>query len=1078
MDAGAITVEAFRFLDVRSPRPPRSEMRSSCVVTRAKFAFPPTEFEKTLADLGSQDEKLYRDSVKKAVSAFWEAVKKIAPGGYLVDLEELEAKLASGNSTPETTHKEFSELVDKSTSGISLDDYLSIPAAQTWDWYLASVILKSLGGEIVDAQFSLLARALRVAAAIYDVLAHSDAKVSADKGQIDVSPYLVASIHIGRNLFDPRIVKKNWESVPLEQADPAARTMQDKLVEDVLKLDLAADELRSMLLQHSAVLQIPAVVVPVAAAAPAAGDVAIGKSTLELLTSLPKVHLSTTTIDLLLSKYGGTDNGDSIEDIAIASVLGRIGTDLSSAGARLFHSGSQAAIATFSRQHELFRSELANNGQLTVDQLRALPLLIPVPAFGQPEQKLKPLGASVRPLGVGDLKVVKQNLLRYDAGEVAHIENVLQGQQKERLHSVKQRTEETFTIEQERSTSSERDLQSTDRFEMKEESTAALVEKRQNEAGVTVTASYGAVSISANTKFSDVSTSETSNKLSRSFAREVIDRSVEKVQQRVREERVRKTTLDIEETNRYSLSAQKGNVIGVYRWIEKVYWAQVHVYGKRLMLEFMVPEPATLYVHAQGLNVPDPTAVPAPEPLQISAHDLRRYNYASIASKYGAEVSAPPPLARSMRYGGRTNVDTSATNIRIEEGFVGVAGAVSYAGFGPTNATTMILLGTLTWDSRDANWYTQYFSQNIVGDVPLMVATNLTSYSTGAEVMCVPSDFAFEQWQLDTYKAILAAFQVRKSEYEEYLASRNKTEATITVGADAVNRDIERRELQRACIEMLSEQHFSALGSIKSNPSSGWPEIDLANAASQGNYAAFFQQSFEWDQLTYIFYPYYWSRQSEWGRQINANGGDLLFSRFLNAGYARVVVPVRPAHESDILYFLETGQIWGNTEPPVLGDVDFVSIIDEIKETLDAPDSGVPEGNPWQFKIPTSLVILDKDGKLPEWPTTIAPPKVYIPSKDTCGGVPYNLHQWKDGKSKADAIRALGYDLDSAGDQDAVIKSSKGTIRAMQVRFNELGVATLIGRPLKIDGIVGPCTLRALTYFDALRVAGKWLGTS
>ena len=29
---------------------------------------------------------------------------------------------------------------------------------------------------------------------------------------------------------------------------------------------------------------------------------------------------------------------------------------------------------------------------------------------------------------------------------------------------------------------------------------------------------------------------------------------------------------------------------------------------------------------------------------------------------------------------------------------------------------------------------------------------------------------------------------------------------------------------------------------------------------------------------------------------------------------------------------------------------------------------------------------------------------------------------------------------------------------------------------LDVDGIVGPCTLRALTYFDALRTAGNWPG--
>jgi hypothetical protein len=88
-----------------------------------------------------------------------------------------------------------------------------------------------------------------------------------------------------------------------------------------------------------------------------------------------------------------------------------------------------------------------------------------------------------------------------------------------------------------------------------------------------------------------------------------------------------------------------------------------------------------------------------------------------------------------------------------------------------------------------------------------------------------------------------------------------------------------------------------------------------------------------------------------------------------------VIVPARLDHESDVLYYLETGMLWSGTEPPLLNDKRYVSIIDEIKESLDAPDSGKPDGNSWEFKIPTSLVILDDRDKLPEWPRSIPPPR-------------------------------------------------------------------------------------------------------
>ena len=103
----------------------------------------------------------------------------------------------------------------------------------------------------------------------------------------------------------------------------------------------------------------------------------------------------------------------------------------------------------------------------------------------------------IRPLGIGDLKVVKQSLHRYVAGEVAHIENVLEGENKERKHRRLDRTEETFTIEIETVEETERDTQTTDRFELKKETEKTITEDMSVDAGITVSASYGPVELGA-----------------------------------------------------------------------------------------------------------------------------------------------------------------------------------------------------------------------------------------------------------------------------------------------------------------------------------------------------------------------------------------------------------------------------------------------------------------------------------------------------------------------------------------------------------------------------------------------------
>ena len=67
----------------------------------------------------------------------------------------------------------------------------------------------------------------------------------------------------------------------------------------------------------------------------------------------------------------------------------------------------------------------------------------PRPMFPVPKNYVR---AYIKPLGFGGLKVVKQTLKKYVAGEVAHIENVLRGEYKERKHRVLDSTEENITI--------------------------------------------------------------------------------------------------------------------------------------------------------------------------------------------------------------------------------------------------------------------------------------------------------------------------------------------------------------------------------------------------------------------------------------------------------------------------------------------------------------------------------------------------------------------------------------------------------------------------------------------------------
>ncbi|OCA76466.1 hypothetical protein BBI01_04995 [Chryseobacterium artocarpi] len=121
-------------------------------------------------------------------------------------------------------------------------------------------------------------------------------------------------------------------------------------------------------------------------------------------------------------------------------------------------------------------------------------------------------------------------------------------------------------------------------------------------------------------------------------------------------------------------------------------------------------------------------------------------------------------------------------------------------------------------------------------------------------------------------------------------------------------------------------------------------------------YAAFIkfiEQAFEWEIMSYYFYPYYWGERKSWADLYQFDDNDPTFRAFMQSGMARVIVTVRPGFEEAVRHFLATGQIWNGGEVPVIDDPLFLSIVDELRSP-----KATKEGEPWREKIPTSLTIL------------------------------------------------------------------------------------------------------------------------
>jgi len=248
------------------------------------------------------------------------------------------------------------------------------------------------------------------------------------------------------------------------------------------------------------------------------------------------------------------------------------------------------------------------------------------------------------------------------------------------------------------------------------------------------------------------------------------------------------------------------------------------------------------------------------------------------------------------------------------------------------------------------------------------------SFTLGIDVFCSLTDEAFAKWQLKMYDAIMQAYLDQKAAYDSKMEQKDIQKGVEILGRNPIeNRRIEKEELKKLIIMILTNNPYL---NINSYTSSAEPIMDLSKICPNGSYIRFFENAFEWENILYVFYPYFWGRHAKWINAIHLTDPDLDFAAFLKAGATRVQIPVRPGFEKAVALYCQTlqlfgqGIIWDGNDVPVIGDDLYVPIIKEISENLGKLDDGVPypdpnNPQPWEVTIPTSLVVLQDLKEVP-----------------------------------------------------------------------------------------------------------------
>ncbi|MDI7864155.1 hypothetical protein MRS76_19605 [Rhizobiaceae bacterium n13] len=615
----------------------------------------------------------------------------------------------------------------------------------------------------------------------------------------------------------------------------------------------------------------------------------------------------------------------------------------------------------------------------------------------------------VRPVGVGRLQVTMQQLKRYEGGDLAHVENVLLSERKERTTRRLERIEDVFTQEEETTRAEERDLQTTQRSEIQSEVQSTLSESESFRIGGSISGGYGPfVQAEVSTGYETSSSSESSSRNAATYAQEIMEKAAVKVTEKTRELRTITTIREFEETNLHEFNNIEGddNISGMFQWLNRVYEAQVYDFGIRLFFDIMIPDPAAFYRQVKHHTSQPNYDIMEPVPFDIEFTSLNETNYKEYGAAYGVGgLDLPPPfeVVQYLALQGAASEGSDAIelvdSITLQPGYMPFkynlrlyidSNAEDDAQFHMNALSVQVGRHFETYPPEEFNpddfvvltgqqrGYMVIGNVNPTGGADHLGPLPVSIFVRGANrVHATLELFSQDQtaekaWQKATWAKLRAGYETALSAYNSRLAELQSQEGIEIEGMNSLEaRRIQEDELKRAAISMVTGQYFEHFSAILQ---SGIMEarVDFDEAEAEGRYAKFFEECFEWEKMEFTYYPYYWAPRSTWVERMVTNDPDPLFASFLKASFAKLRLAVRPDFEQALLHFFETGVVWKGGDLPPVTDQNHIGLLVEIRErrSEELHHERFEVGEPFDIRLPTTLVRLRPGNTLPSWSKT------------------------------------------------------------------------------------------------------------
>jgi hypothetical protein len=249
-------------------------------------------------------------------------------------------------------------------------------------------------------------------------------------------------------------------------------------------------------------------------------------------------------------------------------------------------------------------------------------------------------------------------------------------------------------------------------------------------------------------------------------------------------------------------------------------------------------------------------------------------------------------------------------------------------------------------------------------------ATGAAHLEVGVQVICRRTPERYASWRQQVYETLLAAWTRWQREADSAReAGLMFGTSVLAEGSSSDNRQVIVEELKRQIISwLLEEVPFKGRPGMKPrkrDDKTPWREFDTSQVLQDAATVQFFEQAFDWSNLGWIFYPYYWASQDDWVELAGNRASDPEFERFLRSGAARVLLPVRPSFEKAVKYWIAFRKPFLGKGLPLPNHPMFISLASEVRNLTEAAADGQPVDRAWDVKTSTTFTWLDEGTAVP-----------------------------------------------------------------------------------------------------------------